>query len=292
MPRVAIQDNNWNFVVQPVQLNMPNGRPSGVWANVRTDTDAVIGVVSEDRYGLIQNQDFIGTIRGALDNLGLTGYQESIICTRGGERLYATYSFDKRIKTIHKVGDEVGLVLRFANSFDCGIAALGELLAKILRCTNGMVLEQGQFRLQKRHTTKINLDFLKQVIAAAVNDFDRALQVFEHLAGVRISDEQGINILKHIAMSKAMRQKIQNIWINPNFVESRKRNLYTLYDAATEHFRDLEATRFEQSARMNRIVLSGIVQGLVPDKLAELVKPVVEPDDDTQVIEVEGQVVK
>lgn len=279
MPRKANQDSNWNFTVVPTQLQLPSGRKTPVFANVRTDTEQVVGVISEKGYGLIQNWDFVSTVRAALESLGLTDYNESILVANDGRRLYATYSFDQRIKTLHKVGDQVGLVLRFANSFDGSLAAKGELMAKILRCLNGMSLEKGEFALQKRHNPKINLDFVKEVTAKAVNDFDRALSVFDALAGVPLTDEQGVNFLKHLNLSGAVREKINGIWITPSFAESRQRNLYTLYDAVTEHLRDLEATRFEQAAKLNRMALRTIVRGLDPVTFGELIKPpIVEAD--------------
>lgn len=274
MPRKASQSESWNFTVAPSRLYLPGGKPTSVFANIRTDTDEVVGVVSEKGYGLIQNWDFISTVRSALNGLGLTDYKENILTTNEGRRLYATYSFDNRIRTLHKVGDQVGLVLRFANSFDGSLAALGELRAKILRCMNGMSLERGQFSLQKRHNSKINLEFVQQVTSKAVSDFDRALAVFDNLSQVAISDEQGINILKHISVSEAVREKIKAIWVTPSFAESKARSLYTLYDAATEYLRDLEPTRFEHAAKLNRIVLRSIVKGLDPDVLAELIKPI------------------
>lgn len=273
MPRKASQSDTWNFVVSPTRLHLPGGKPTSVFANIRTDTDQVVGVVSEKGYGLIQNWDFISTVRGSLEGLGLTDYQENILTTNEGRRLYATYSFDNRVKTLHRVGDQVGLVLRFATSFDGSLAAIGELRAKILRCLNGVTLEEGQFRLQRRHSPKINLQFVQEVTAKAVNDFDRALAVFDNLAQVSISDEQGINILKRISISEAVREKIKAIWITPSFAETKPRSLYTLYDAATEYLRDVETTRFEHATKLNRIVLRAIVKGLDPVVLTELVKP-------------------
>lgn len=275
MPRPANQSDNWNFVVAPTRMHLPSGKPTNVFANVRTDTDQVVGVISEKGYGLIQNWDFINTVRTALQGLGLTDFNENILVANDGKRLYATYSFDNRVKTLHKVGDQVGLVLRFANSFDGSLAAKGQLMAKILRCLNGMTLEKGEFALQKRHNPKINLDFVKDVTAKAVNDFDRALAVFDNLAGIPLTDEQGINVLKHLPISEAVREKIQAIWIAPNFAVSRARNLYSLYDAATEFLRDLEKTRFEQAAKLNRMILRKLVSGLDPQILATMVSPIV-----------------
>lgn len=273
MPKKADQSSNWNFQVAPVRLSLPDGAPTSVWANVRNDERTVVGVVSEKGYGLIQNWDFVSTVRDALNGLGLTDYQEDILVANGGCRLYATYRFNNRIKTIHKVGDTVGLLLRFANSFDGSLAAKGELMALQLKCLNGMVMEKGEFALQKRHNPQINLGFVQDVTAKAVNDFDRALAVFDALAGIPVSDEQGVNILKHLPISKAVRERIQAIWITPSFAVSRGRSLYWLYDSCTEHYTKLEATRFEQASKLNRMTLRKIVSALDPVEFAAMIKP-------------------
>jgi len=276
MPRIAKQSDDWNFIVTPQQLRLPDGTPTRIFATVRTDTKEALGPISEKGYGILQNADFINTIRTALAGLGLTDYKENILTVNDGRRLYATYSFDTRVKKLAKVGEEIALILRFANSFDGSLAAIGELWGKVLRCLNGMALEKSKFRLQSRHNKKINMDFVQKVTAAAVNDFDRALAVFDTLAGVPISDEQGVNILGHIPLSESVRERIKNIWIQPSFTEVRKaqRSLYTLYDAATEMLRDYEGQRFEKAASLNRQILRAIVKGLNPDVLADIVKPI------------------
>ena len=275
MPKKANQSTDWNFVVKPTRMHLPDGTPSSLFANVRVDTKQVLGPISEKGYGLLQNWDFISTVRTALQGLGLNDYQENILVANDGRRLYATYAFDNRIRSLHKVNDQVGLVLRFANSFDGSLSAQAELMAKILRCLNGATVEEGKFALSQRHNAKINLQFVQKVIAAAVNDFDRAIAVFDALAGIAISDEQGIQILKHLNVADTVRAAIQGLWLNPNFAESRQRNLYTLYDSATEFLRDYEKNRFELSAKMNRHILRTLVRGLDPMGLADLLKPVI-----------------
>lgn len=273
MPRKANQSEDWNFSVTTQQLALTNGRKLKAWALIRTDTEEYLGPCSEKGYGILQNWDYISTIRTCLDSLGLTGFAENIITVNDGRRLYASYSFDNRVKTLHKVGDEVGLVLRFTNSFDTSLAARGEVAAKILRCLNGATTPEGEFSLQQRHNSKINPEFAKKVIAEAVHNFDRSIAVFDALGGVAISDEQGVNILARAPISQVVREKIQSLWINPNFKESRKRTLYSLYDAATEHLRDLSSSRFEQSQKLNRQLLRHVMAGLDPVELAKLVIP-------------------
>lgn len=251
-----------------------SGKPLKAWGLIRADTQEYLGPCSEKGYGILQNWDYISTVRTALQSLGLDDFQENILTVNEGRRLYATYSFDNRIKTLHKVGDQVGLVLRFTNSFDTSLAARGEVQAKILRCLNGATTPEGEFSLQQRHNSKINPEFAKKVIAEAVNNFDRSIAVFDALGGVPISDEHGVNILARAPISQVIREKIQAIWINPNFKESKARNLYTLYDAATEHLRDVAKDRYQLSQNVNRIILRHLLKGLDPEGLKSLIIPV------------------
>jgi hypothetical protein len=286
MPRQANQSGNWDFKVVPVRLYLPpefGGGPSNMFATSREDTHHVFGEISEKGYGLVQNSDFVGTVRTALESLGMTDYREELITLDNGAKLFATYNFDNRVKTLNKVGDTVGLVLRFANSFDGTTACRGELMAKILRCLNGMCLNEGDFSLLQRHTSKINLDFVKQVIDRAVNRFDEGLAVFDVLAERSVSDEQGVNFIDHMPLSEKVRDGIKGIWINPNFAVSRARTLYALYDAATEYLRDVETSRFAHANKLNRQILRLITRALDPANFAEYVKPVPKADQPQEI---------
>lgn len=273
MPKFVAQDNNWNFVVAPQRLFLEDKTPTRCFANVRLDTREVLGQVSENGYGLVQNFDFISTIRKSLDGLGLVDYKEDILSIAGGKRLMANYDFNNRIKTINKVGDKVGLMLRFFTGFDAKTSATGELFLKELKCLNGMVVPESRFQLQKRHDATFNLDFVKQVTESAVKDFDKGLQIFEKLADISITDEQGANLLGRIGISDAVLKKMRTLWISPNFATSRNRTLYALYDAVSETCRDIESTRVELATRINRMSLHKIASALDPDSFAELVKP-------------------
>jgi hypothetical protein len=286
MPRIARQDGTWDFKVEPQQLNMPDGSKSGVFANVRTDTGKVVGVISPKGYGIIQNADFIGTIRNALQGLGLDDFKETVMATNNGSRIYATYTFDNRVKQLAKVGDKVGLRLRFTNSFDGKLAARGELMGIVLRCLNGMVMEDAEFALQQRHTPKISLEFVQKVIAQSVSSFDASIALFDAMANREVTDEQGIAILSHAPLSEKVRKGIEEIWITPSFIQSRERNLYALYDAVTEYLRDIEAERFEYAAKTNRQALRHLTRALDSATFAQLVVPCVD------VVEVPAQEVQ
>ena len=285
MPKIPNQSTNWDFTVQRMRMHLADGTPLNEWANIRTDTKQSVGVVSEKGYGLLQNGGFVGTVREALDGLGLVGYQESILTTDDGRRLYATYTWDNRVRTIAKVGDKVGLRLRFSNSFDGSCCARGELMAMVLRCLNGMTLPEAEFSLYQRHNPKINMDFARKVIANAVTSFDASLAVFDKLANKAITDEQGVTILSNLPIAERTAEAIGNIWLRPSFAESHARTLYALYDAVTEYLRDVEAKRFEHAAKTNRAVLRRLLAGLDDDGFNALTTKIIEIDTSVQIEE-------
>ena len=64
------------------------GNHSGWYGNVRTDTNQVLGICTE-QYGKVQNSDLIGAIEEAFENVNMTDYEKAIYSVRDGARVYA-----------------------------------------------------------------------------------------------------------------------------------------------------------------------------------------------------------
>ena len=258
MPKIITQSDNWDFIVHTEKLQRANGQSVDCWATIRQDTGEFLGNVSEARYGILQNQDFISTIRDSLVSLGLADYVEDIVAVDSGRRIYATYTFPKRLHTLPtKVGDKVAMKLQFANSFDTSITAQAAILAEILRCLNGMVCPEKELSLYRRHDKNISSAFVKDVIAQAASSWESSIQSFDSMTSAPLSDEQGINVLTRLGFAKRMADKIQAIWLSPDFSESKLRTVYALYDAITQHLthdvqNNAKAPRLEMAASRNR----------------------------------------
>ena len=240
--------------------NLLAGNHSGWYGNVRTDTNQVLGICTE-QYGKVQNSDLIGAIEEAFENVNMTDYEKAVYSVRDGARVYARYDFPNKTKAT-QVGDEVGLRLTANNSFDrsCRISfALG--LVRLV-CTNGMVTMDDEYSMTKKHTQQVSVDFIEEAIRNAVQAFDdgKPLAVYDRLAAKDITQEQGVRVLygleKKNLLSTRLREGVESLWVAPTHEEDKARNLYNLLNAVTQHLtREVEEERFEYSDGINRKVL-------------------------------------
>jgi hypothetical protein len=237
-----------------------SGNHSGWYGNVRTDTNQVLGICTE-QYGKVQNSDLIGAIEEAFDNVNMTDYEKAIYSVRDGARVYARYDFPNKTKAT-QVGDEVGLRLTANNSFDRSCRISFSLGLVRLVCTNGMVTMEDEYSMTKKHTQQVSVDFIEDAIRNAVDAFDngKPLAVYDRLAAREITQAEGVRVLggleKKNLLSTRLREGIESVWIAPTHEEDKERNLYNLMNAVTQHLtREVEGERFEYSDGINRKVL-------------------------------------
>ena len=183
---------------------------------------------------------------------------------REGARFYGVYDFPTQERHIANVGDVVSLRLTLNNSFDrsCGLNWAIGLLRKI--CANGMCSLVADTNVTKKHSSKLDLSFIKDGIQASQEKFEASVEAMRVLGNRQITQKEGGLILDNLAikkvLSESLRDSIQMVWDSPTFSkEDEGRNLYNLYNATTEHLtREVQPTRFEYANRVNRNVLSNL----------------------------------
>ena len=120
MPITAKQtkNTNWGFEVVQERLLRASGNNAPIYANVRTDTDEVLGY-STDRYGIVQNDDLLGRAESAFASRGIT-YDRNVYATDNGAKMRAVYDLQgPQFETkVPQVGDIMGYRLTVQNSFD------------------------------------------------------------------------------------------------------------------------------------------------------------------------------
>lgn len=256
MARKTIQSTVWNYKV--ISMRMPHpltGELTNIFANVREDTKEILGTTS-DQYGIVQNSELIDMVRAAFDRENLTGYNEKIIVTNGGRRVYAEFDFGAKTAQT-QVGDIFGYRLRMKNSFDRTVSAAIELFFKRLACSNGMATLLREFGMEKKHSKKITVDFVREAIENAFANGNEALKIYEVLGNQEISMEQGQNILTHLNLTEKLREAIELLWLNPRRELDRSRNLYNLYNAVTEHLtHQVEGERYEYAKKVSQSILA------------------------------------
>jgi len=257
----------FDFDVHQEPLLTTDGKRTGYFGMVRRDTPEPITLgVCTEQYGVVKNADLIEMVETNLASHDkLSNYNSKKFVVRDGARFYASYDFPDfktELKPMGKraKGDILGLRLVVNNSYDrsCRVSlSLGFLR---LICTNGMTSLSKEFSMTKRHTLAVNLDFVGDALAHACDSVESSAQIFNKLAQRAITNEQGLNLLTKLeekeVISGKVREGIESVWRNPAYEEDTDRNLYNLYNAATQFLtRNVSQERYEYSERVNRDLL-------------------------------------
>jgi len=257
----------FDFDVHQEPLLTTDGKRTGYFGMVRRDTPEPITLgVCTEQYGVVKNADLIEMVETNLASHDkLSNYNSKKFVVRDGARFYASYDFPDfktELKPMGKraKGDILGLRLVVNNSYDrsCRVSlSLGFLR---LICTNGMTSLSKEFSMTKRHTLAVNLDFVGDALAHACDSVESSAQIFNKLAQRAITNEQGLNLLTKLeekeVISGKVREGIESVWRNPSYELDTDRNLYNLYNAATQFLtRNVSQERYEYSERVNRDLL-------------------------------------
>jgi len=267
-------NQDWDFTVVQEPLTLPSGRQSKVFANVRTDTGEELGYCTE-RYAIVNSRDLVEKAEDAFERKGLGTYKRTIYSTDGGAKLRVTYDFEDKTIEIPEVGDEMGFRLILQNSFDRSTRVSFALGFLRLLCTNGMQTLEKELDMLKKHSKSLDIDSLltDSALDKAMSRFTDAGAVYGNLAKLGITQDQGVYALQNQAntglISEKVRQGIASVWNSPRedgadgeFGDNR--NLYQLYNAATQYLTSdeqtdkdggdigtFESTRFEYANRVS-----------------------------------------
>jgi hypothetical protein len=279
MARNTIQTSDYDFTVERVPLALPNSKQSRVFAHVRTDTGEELGWGTE-QYGFVQNGDLISNAEEAFESRGMTPTKRHVVVTGRGERMFAQYDFDNEttIRREDRVkGMELGMRLTLQNSFDRSLRVSFALGMVRLVCLNGMTTMEKEFGMTRKHSSNVEIGFIGDALDKAKGSFHQAAQGFSVLGERDISQEQGRNILNQLnkakVLSNVVKEGILKVWENPTHEEDEARNLWTLYNAATQHLtHEVSESRFEYANTVSTNVLRRL-RGAAenPVKLTKLV---------------------
>lgn len=126
-----------------------------------------------------------------------------------------------------------------------------------LVCTNGLKTLQEEFSLTQKHSDKLDVSRLVDVVAGAVEGFKDSTKLFSRLADRPVKHEQGYAILDNLTKAKVIADrnvdKVKIIWNDPSHREDKSRNLWSLYNAVTQFTsHQVEPTSYELAQRINR----------------------------------------
>ena len=189
----------------------------GKRATVRTDTNSVLGIVSESSYGVVQNEDafrFVDTLcSGQLTDREHTPVIETAGVLGHGERIFVTAKFREDIILDNKGDDRVEMNVIFTTSHD-GTGGVNVLISPVrVVCNNtlSMALSNCKGKLFLKHTSNVmsrldisnkeNIEFAYR----ALNLFDvykKSLEDdFEKLRNIKVTEKMLDDIVASISLS-------------------------------------------------------------------------------------------
>ena len=257
------QTSKFDYQVEQVPMHLPNGNPTRYFANVRTDSQEVLGIVT-DRYEILQNSYLFETAESVFKTSGFGNFERRTICTNGGARVRAIYNFPNTgIKLSN--GNDMTLRLTVQNSFDGSLRASFQVGLLRLICTNGMLAPYATLGMTKKHTSTLDPEVIGESFKRSINAFNKSTDLFNDMINTRIDQRKGIQILESLEkskiMSERMRKGIESIWVSPTHREDSDRNLFNLYNATTQYLtHSVESKRFELADRVNTGVINAFTK--------------------------------
>ena len=229
--------------LQVVKTLMENNRNSQFFFNRREDNGAYLGLVTKD-YVLVQNGELESAVEEAINLRSELGkFTKTVHVLGQGEKVAFTYSFQNTFKKLASVGDSVGFQFTVRNSFDRSWQQ--SIIAGLIKlaCANGMTTLARELSLLQKHSRKLSLGLVAEMIERAMAQFNASTAQLETMALRAISQQQGANVIayameKFPVISEKSAKAIHAIWANPTYKEDSARNVMNLYSSFTQYLRD------------------------------------------------------
>jgi hypothetical protein len=270
--------SNFSFPVTLEPLTI-DGHDSGFFGTVRRDEGfpRVLGVAGE-RYGLLQNGDFINQIEEGFKKANLSGFEREVAVMDHGARCQAQWTFKNRTIKVRKVGDEMAFRVTARNSYDGSWKVSLVDTIERLACLNGAVRSEKGIMLQGKHTSRLNVDRIVGGLDIMLNRFEKWASDLD-LIVMPIEQAQGSHILSHAQedgiISGSTRDGILSFWNAPRRKEDEERTVYNLWNAGTEFFTHvLKRERFQYADTVNAEFTGWMMElGRDHDRLKQVTRP-------------------
>jgi hypothetical protein len=270
--------SNFAFPVTLEPLTI-DGHDSGFFGTVRRAEGfpRVLGVAGE-RYGLLQNGDFINQIEEGFKKANLSGFEREVAVMDHGARCQAQWTFKNRTIKVRKVGDEMAFRVTARNSYDGSWKVSMVDTIERLACLNGAVRSEKGIMLQGKHTSRLNVDRIVGGLDIMLNRFEKWASDLD-LIVMPIEQAQGSHILSHAQedgiISGSTRDGILSFWNAPRRKEDEERTVYNLWNAGTEFFTHvLKRERFQYADTVNAEFTGWMMElGRDHDRLRQVTRP-------------------
>lgn len=244
---IRLANLGWEVVQEPVCLQ--SGKPiNGVYANIRTDTQDVLGIV-RDRYRIVQNIDSFSFVDNIINNSkGIECRYETAGSLFNGKRIFMLV----RLPDINLVGDAVENYLFFSNSHDGSTGLMAGITNIRVVCNNTLQMaEKGASRLWKiRHTESLKGKQAEAEIALglALSYNERIKEDAERLALQKVDEEKFFRkFFEELKLVEKNKEKVMlaiaDLYHNKNDLQNFKGTKWGLYNAVCDYVSNGESLR-------------------------------------------------
>lgn len=220
---------------------------SGYFANVRSDTKDILGVV-KDRYKVVQNIEAFDFVDDIVGNGEIECHYETAGSLGNGKRIFLLVNLPE--STL--VGDKVDNYLFFTNSHDGSSSLMAGITNVRVVCSNTLQLAiRSASRIWRcRHTTNIEgrKNEAKQSLGLAVKYMEDSKILAEQLAFKKISEEAFFRTLFGVSTMNEknkvfMGNIIHDIYQNKPDLQNFKGSAWGMYNAVADYVSNCDPLR-------------------------------------------------
>lgn len=236
---------------------------TGYFANVRSDTMDVLGVV-KGRYKVVQNLEAFDFVDDIVTNKEVPCQYETAGSLSNGKRIFLLVN----LPATNILGDNIENYLFFTNSHDGSSSLMAGITNVRVVCSNTLQLAMSQAsRIWRcRHTTNIDSrkNEAKVSLGMAVKYMEQSKTLAEQMAVKKIGEEA---FFRHLFQMTNMNEKnnvylgevIHDIYVNKPDLQNFKGTAWGMYNAVADYVSNYEPLR--KTKTYNESKLKGFFDG-------------------------------
>tara|TARA_B100000508_G_scaffold135612_1_gene127618 strand:- start:138 stop:998 length:861 start_codon:yes stop_codon:yes gene_type:complete len=180
-------------------------------ACVRTDTGQVLGIHGS-KYKPIAHKDVVDNVMQGVDKTGITDYKTDIKIFENGAKMRGSVTFENLVIEPQK-DDIIKFRINFFNSYDQSWAFSTICDGLRLWCMNGCTTPVNASTLRFKHTTKVNIQSIKERVLAGYHFFKDSGKEYSEWATIRLSNNSVQRFLEQ-TVAKTFKRSSNSIPFN------------------------------------------------------------------------------
>lgn len=255
---IRIAKLDWQVSQEPIFVN---GKiVEGVYANVRSDTQEVLGIV-KNKYRVYQNDESFRFVDSIVGNKEVPCRYETCGSLFDGRRVFMLV----KLPNHELVGDDVENYLFFTNSHDGSSSFMAGMTNVRVVCNNTLQMAvRGASRMWKcKHTDSIKerVDQAREALGLAVKYLDSIQEVADDMANKQIDATRFFETLRERNILQAGEKtvdrvigRIQTIYEETDNIERFRGTAWGMYNAVADYVSNSVPLRRTDNTEQNRLV--------------------------------------